>query len=107
MLRKFDPKYTVTATIAKNLGRIENTKDTVITLPLTPTVLSSLQQTAKVLTTHYSTMIEGNQLQPSEIKQVIEHEGHFPGRKRDENEIRGYYVALEKLEEYVAQNVKP
>lgn len=84
--------------------RIEASKAKVGLLPLNPQVLASLRETAKLFTTHYSTMIEGNQLNPKQIKEVIELKGHFPGRERDEKEVRGYYGALAQVEQYVAQN---
>lgn len=40
-----------------------------------------------------------------QIDKVIEHKGHFPGRERDEEEIKGYYVALAQVERWVAQGV--
>ena len=49
-------------------------------------------------------MIEGNQLKPEEIKEVIQLKGHFPGRERDEHEVKGYYAALAQLEQYASQN---
>ncbi|PCI39580.1 MAG: cell filamentation protein Fic [Thiotrichales bacterium] len=101
----FTPTYTITTEIAQSLMRIEAIKEKVSFLPLTPTVLSSLRETAKLFTTHYSTMIEGNRLQPVEITNVIKHEEHFPGRERDENEVKGYYAALGQLEQYAACNV--
>ena len=84
--------------------RIEAAKEKVALLPVNPTILASLRETAKLYTTHYSTMIEGNQLQPDEIKKVIELSGHFPGRERDEHEVKGYYAALAQLEEYASRN---
>lgn len=99
---KFTPQFIITPAIAKILMRIEAVKEKVSSLPLTPTVLASLRKTAKLLTTHYSTMIEGNRLAPEEIRDVIEHEGHFPGRERDEREVRGYYAALAQMEQYAA-----
>jgi Fic family protein len=101
---KFTPFFTITPSIAKFLMRIEAAKEQVSFLPLTPTVLTSLRKTAKLLTTHYSTMIEGNRLASEEVKDVIEHQGHFPGRERDEREVRGYYAALAQMEQYAAQN---
>lgn len=80
--------------------RIEAAKQRVTLLPLTATTLSSLRETARLYTTHYSTMIEGNRLAPDQIEIVLKHEGHFPGRKRDENEVKGYYAALEKVEQH-------
>jgi len=84
--------------------RIEAAKQQVALLPINPAILASLRETAKLYTTHYSTMIEGNQLSPHEISEVIQHKGHFPGRERDEKEIKGYYAALEQLELYASQN---
>jgi Fic family protein len=101
---KFKPIYTITPEIANNLMKIEAAKEKVASLPVNPTVLASLRETAKLYTTHYSTMIEGNQLNPEEIKEVIQHKGHFPGRERDEREVKGYYAALAQLEQYSAQD---
>jgi len=104
MPTNFKPLYSITPTIAKYLMQIEAAKEQVHFLPLNPSVLASLRETAKLYTTHYSTMIEGNQLNPEQVKEVVSHEGHFPGRERDEKEVRGYYAALAQLEQYVAQH---
>ena len=104
MPTNFSPVYSITSTIAKYLMRIEAAKAKALSLPITPTVLLSLRETTRLLTTHYSTMIEGNRLQTDEVKDVIEHKGHFPGRERDEREVKGYYAALSQVEQYVAQN---
>lgn len=77
---KFDPKYSISSKIMKCLLRIEAAKEKILHLPLTPIVLSSLRETARLYTTHYSTMIEGNQLEIDQIETVLKHEGHFPGR---------------------------
>ena len=104
MPTNFKPIYTINPNIAKYLMRIEAAKEKVGLLPVNPTVLASLRETAKLYTTHYSTMIEGNQLNPDEVKEVIILNGHFPGRERDEHEVKGYYAALAQLEQYAAQN---
>lgn len=104
MSKPFDPIYKITASIARHLIRIEAARQHVALLPVNPTVLASLRETARLYTTHYSTMIEGNLLKPDEIKEALELTGHFPGRERDEDEVRGYYAALAQLEQYVAQN---
>jgi Fic family protein len=64
--------------------------------------LATLRETARLFSTHYSTMIEGNRLTQEQVSKVIEDKQHFPGRERDENEVLGYYVALEKLEQLSA-----
>jgi Fic family protein len=104
MPTNFKPVFKITPSIAKHLMRIEAAKEKVVLLPVNPTVLASLRETAKLYTTHYSTMIEGNQLKPEEVKEVIQFKGHFPGKERDEHEVRGYYTALAQLEQYAAQN---
>lgn len=105
MPTNFKPIYTISPAIAKYLMRIEAAKEKVAMLPVNPTVLASLRETAKLYTTHYSTVIEGNQLNPKEIQEVIQFAGHFPGKERDEHEVKGYYAALAQLEHYAAQGV--
>lgn len=104
MPTNFNPIYEIKPEIAKQLMSIEAAKEKVSLLPVNPTVLKSLRETAKLYTTHYSTMIEGNQLNPTQIKEVIQLDGHFPGRERDEHEVKGYYAALAQLEQYVAKD---
>lgn len=84
--------------------RIEAAKEKVRLLPVTPTLLTSLRESAKLCTTHFSTMIEGNRLTQDEVNQVLTLKGHFPGRERDEKEVKGYYTALAQVEKYTAQN---
>ncbi|MDB6080931.1 MAG: hypothetical protein JWO53_203 [Chlamydiia bacterium] len=102
MLIKFDPTYTITSKIMNCLIHIEATKERILHLPVTPTVLSSLRETARLYTTHYSTMIEGNRLEPNQVEKILKHEGHFPGRERDEQEVKGYYAALTQVEKWAA-----
>ncbi len=98
----FTPTYTITAGIARALMRIEAAKQAVQDLPITPTVLARLRETARLYSTHYSTMIEGNLLTQEQVSEVIGRKGHFPGRERDEKEVLGYYAALEKVERLAA-----
>lgn len=96
--------YRISPLIANDLLRIASLKEQVASLPVNPQVLASLRESAKLYTTHYSTMIEGNRLAPEQIQEVLTLQGHFPGRERDEREVKGYYAALAQLEQYVAQN---
>jgi len=100
---KFNPTYTITPAIANSLMRIEAAKENIVHLPLNVTILASLRETARLYTTHYSTMIEGNRLSAEQIEAVVKHQGHFPGRERDENEVKGYYAALHYVEQLVAK----
>ena len=65
-------------------------------------MLSTLRETARLYSTHYSTRIEGNRLTQEQVAKVIERQEHFPGRERDEKEVLAYYAALEKVERIAA-----
>jgi hypothetical protein len=69
--------------------RIEAARQAVRDLPITPSVLATLRATARLFSTHYSTMIEGNLLTPEQVREVIGAHQHFPGRERDEKEVLG------------------
>lgn len=101
---KFTPNYVITPKIMGYLMRIEAAKEKVLHLSLTPSVLKSLRETARLYTTHYSTMIEGNRLTVDQIETVLQYKGHFPGRERDEHEVKGYYEALTHVEQWAAQD---
>lgn len=106
MTQTFQPRFTVTPDIAKALMRIEAVKETMIRLPITPRVLAHLRETARLFSTHYSTQIEGNRLTQDQVAQVIEADQHFPGRERDQAEVKGYYAALDEVERLVKAKEK-
>jgi Fic family protein len=99
---RFQPKFSITPKLALSLMRIEAARQAVAGLPITPSVLATLRQTARLHSTHYSTMIEGNRLTQQQVSEVIGENRHFPGRERDEKEVLGYYAALEKAEQIAA-----
>src|SRR6202158_1877533 len=94
----FQPVFGITPTIARGLMRIEAVKHAIEALPITPWVLANLRETARLYSTHYSTMIEGNLLTQEQVVKVIADDQHFPGRERDQQEVRGYYAALDEVE---------
>ena len=94
----FHPAFGITPQIARDLMRIEAVKQAMEDLPITPRVLANLRETARLFSTHYSTMIEGNRLTQEQVAQVVGEGQHFPGRERDEEEVRGYYAALDEVE---------
>ena len=100
----FEPRFSITGKMARHLMRLEADRDAVASLPLTASLLNSLRRTARLLSTHYSTQIEGNQLSQSQVAAVIEGEGNFPGRERDEAEVRNYFAALTYVESISQRN---
>lgn len=102
----FTPTYTISDSIAQDLMRIESARQAVADLPLNERVLAGLRQSAKLVSTHYSTQIEGNRLTQKEIEQVIVQGEHIRQRERDEKEVKGYYTALDYAESYAIENAK-
>lgn len=100
---KFSPKYKINNQIAKALMRIEAVKETIVLLPITPQVIKNLRKTARLQTTHYSTMIEGNRLDQDQIQNLVEHDQHITGRERDEREVIGYFNALDEVDRIIKQ----
>ena len=77
----FEPRFRITGKVAKAPMAIEADRQVVAGLPLTAPMLDSLRRTARLLSTHFSTQIEGNQLTPAQVQKVVEGEGSFPGRE--------------------------
>jgi Fic family protein len=91
----FQPRFSISVKTASALMAIEADRQTIESLPLTVTMLDSLRTTARLISTHYSTQIEGNRLNAAQVKKVLQGGGPFPGRERDEREVRYYHRAIE------------
>ena len=102
MSRNFNPIFQINSNITKYLLKIETAKVKANFLPLHPVVLSSLRESSRMNSTHYSTAIEGNKLSVKEVKEVVMEHKQIPKKERDTKEVQGYYAALNKLEQYVA-----
>lgn len=105
-MAKFEPKYEITNSIANNLIQIERVKEGIKSLPINPKLLTSLRETAKMTTIHYSTQIEGNRLSQEEVYNVLKNPNKVisnTGRIRDEKEIKGYYIALDYIEKLIKE----
>jgi len=85
------------------LMAIEADRQAIIELPIDVRMLASLRDTARLLSTHYSTQIEGNRLTRSQVQDALGGKS-FPGRERDETEVRHYYAALERVEKLASDS---
>jgi Fic family protein len=84
--------------------RIEAARTLVAHTPLGTAVEAQLRQQARVRSTHYSTRIEGNRLTLQEAQEVIANRRTtFSGRRRDVSEVRNYWHALLRVEEWAAK----
>jgi len=93
----FTPNFQITAALAKLLMDIEASRQAVSSLPITVPVLTSLRESARLISTHYSTQIEGNRLTQEQVEDVLQG-GTFPNRERDEREVKNYFQALDFLD---------
>lgn len=100
----FKPKFRFSQKIIAGLMKVEAVKGRFEALPVTPRLLATLRQSARLYSTHYSTAIEGNRLSEVEVKRVIEGGTVEKGRKRDEAEVKGHYAALDELERLVEKD---
>jgi len=97
------PVFTITPKAARLLMEIEAARADLEHLPLPPTAEAELRRQARVRSTHYSTRIEGNRLTLAEAEKVIQDaKTDFHGRERDVSEVRNYWNALLRIEEWAA-----
>ena len=97
----WQPAYAIAPRVARLLMEIEAARAEVEHIRLPPTVEAELRRLARVRSTHYSTRIEGNRLTLAEAEEVIGGaRTAFHGRERDVREVRNYWNALLRVEEW-------
>ncbi len=98
----FEPVYRIAPATSRALMQIEAVRQSIVDLPIDVTVLKSLRETARLATTHYSTQIEGNRLTLPEVREALAG-ARFPGRERDETEVKQHFAALAMMEHLADQ----
>lgn len=100
----WQPRYTLTPAVVRSLLDIEAARAVVDHTPFPPAVAEELRRRARVRSTHYSTRIEGNRLTLAEAEEVLAGQRtRFHGRERDVHEVRNYWQALLRVEEWAAR----
>lgn len=100
----WQPRYTLTSAVVRHLLEIEAARAVVDQVTLPPAVESELRRRARVRATHYSTRIEGNRLTLAEAEQVVAGQRvRLHGRERDAGEVRNYWKALLRIEEWATR----
>ncbi len=90
----FEPKYTITNKILKNIGSVEASKEIIDNAPLLPYYEREFQKDAIVRSVHYGTHIEGNELNLSQAERVLDGQ-EVPARERDIQEVINYRKVME------------
>src|SRR3990167_8167744 len=94
----FNPKFSITNNILKNIGTIEACREVIDHAPLLPYYEREFQKDALVRSVHYGTHIEGNELNLSQAEKVLEGK-EVLARDRDIQEVINY----RKVIEYISQ----
>jgi Fic family protein len=103
----WQPRYTLTPAMARSLMEIEAVRAVVEQSPLPPAVQSEIRNRARLRSTHYSTRIEGNRLTLAEAERVLAgRKVPFHGRERDMQEVRSYWKALLRVEEWAERGAE-
>lgn len=109
------PRYQITPRTAEGLMRLATIKTELEHTPLPPALAVELRRQARLRSTHYSTRIEGNRLTLAETENVVappsvraspKSAKALRGRDRDVREVRNYWEALIRVEDWSA-NGKP
>ncbi len=104
----FQPKYSITHKILKNIGRIEAAKEIIENAPLVPSYEAKFREEAIIRTVHHGTHIEGNPLEQKEVAQILEGK-NISARDRDVQEVLNYREVLKYIdkirEELVTEDI--
>jgi Fic family protein len=92
----YQPKYTITNRILKNIGTIEASREVIDRAPLLPYYEKKFQDEALVRAVHHGTHIEGNELNLSQAEKVMLGQD-VVARPRDVQEIINYRKAMEQI----------
>lgn len=101
----FDPKFTITNKILRNIGSIEAAREVIADSPLLPLWEKQFRDDAIARTAHHGTHIEGNQLNISEAKDVLAGR-EVIGRGRDVQEVINYRRLLDAIDETADREVE-
>ncbi|MCL4354221.1 Fic family protein [Patescibacteria group bacterium] len=93
----YQPKFTITNKILKNIGNIQACKEVIDNAPLLPYYEKEFRKDAMVRTVHYGTHIEGNELNLSQAERVLEGQ-EIPARERDIQEIINYRKVMDYID---------
>lgn len=95
----YQPKFTITNKILKNIGVFEAAREVIINAPLVPAWEAKFREEAIVRTVHHGTHIEGNELNYTEAAQVVAG-NEVVGRDRDIQEVLNFRRVLEFIDHF-------
>ena len=94
----YQPKFTITNKILKNIGIIEACREVIDNAPLLPYYEKKFRDEALTRSVHHGTHIEGNELNLSQAEKVLQG-GEVVGRDRDIQEVMNYRKVIDYIGE--------
>lgn len=94
----YNPQFTITNRILKNIGLIEVARETIMSAPLIPAYTMNFRREALNKTVHYGTHLEGNELDLNQAVKVLEGE-QVVARDRDIQEVINYRQVVQFIDE--------
>lgn len=106
----YQPRFTITNEILRNIGNIEACREVIDNAPLVPAWEKKFREEAMVRTVHYGTHLEGNELSFSEAEKVLEGQ-KIVAKDRDIQEVINYRNVLRYIDglgrgEYTEEQIK-
>src|ERR1700704_4060904 len=101
----YNPKYSITNKILKNIGIVEAAREVIAHAPLLPYYEKEFQKDAMVRSVHHGTHIEGNELNLDQAEKVIAGQD-VVARARDIQEVINYRRVMEYLGQLKVQSGK-
>lgn len=101
----FNPAFTITNKILKNIGVIEAAREVIMAAPLLPLWEKQFREDAIVRTAHHGTHIEGNKLDFTEAREVLLGK-EVVGRGRDIQEVINYRKVLSLIEDETQRKIE-
>lgn len=98
----FQPTYTITPELAKLLMAIDSQREAMADIPLTSGAVTALRASARLVSTHYSTKIEGNQLTQAEVEKVLAG-SKMAERERDQREVKNHHRAQDFIDKLIRE----
>lgn len=101
----FNPVFSISNKILKNIGTIEASREVIMDAPLLPLWEKQFREDAIIRTAHHGTHIEGNKLDLDEAKDVLLGR-EVIGRPRDIQEVINYRKVLELIDEEAKRKIE-
>lgn len=99
----FEPKFTFTHRIVKNLTYIAESRAFILNSPLIPEWEISLRREALLKSAHSSTAIEGNRLSFEDVSALADGR-EVMARRKDKQEVLNYLEALDKISNFASRD---